>query len=186
MRTHSDQELVAQTRAGNREAFGVLVERYQDPLFRYVRYMGFGEADARDITQDAFVRAYRHLGRCGDPARFHGWLFKIVSNLCRTRGRKAGRRDFRNLESVTLVDPNPGPEEAAEASRARAVIREALDTLTPEAREAVVLFYLRGRSVREISELTGASLSAVKMRLKRGRASLKEHLQDHFREVGER
>lgn len=183
MRIHSDQELVAQTRAGNREAFGFLVERYQDQLFRYVRYMGFGEEDARDITQDAFVRAYRHLGRCGDPGKFHGWLFKIVSNLCRTSGRKAGRRNFRDLESVTLVDPHPGPDEATEASLSRTLIRKALGTLSPDQREAVVLFYMHGNSVREISELTGASLSAVKMRLKRGRKSLKEHLEDHFPEV---
>ena len=85
----SDGALVARTLAGERQAFGMLVTRHQDRMLAYARYMGFEDAQARDLVQDAFVRAYRHLRRCGDPERFSGWLFKILSNLCRTAGSKA-------------------------------------------------------------------------------------------------
>lgn len=186
MRTLPDEDLVARTRAGHREAFGYLVERYQDPLFRYARHMGFGEADARDITQEAFVRAFRHLGRCGDPTRFDGWVFRIAANLCRTFGKKLRRRDFEDVQGTNLLDANPGPHEAAERSSRRRRIREALDRLPAEQREAVVLFYLQGHRVREICDRTGASPSAVKMRLKRGREALKSQLAPLFDEVGER
>lgn len=176
MRSLSDSDLVARTRGGEREAFGYLVERYQDPMFRYVRHMGFGEADARDILQDAFVRAYRHLGRCGDPERFDGWLFKIVANLCRTEGRRAGRRARQRLDQTPLVDEAPGPQRLAEADSVRGRVRHALDALPSDQRQAVVLFYMEGHSVREIAALTGASTSAVKMRLLRAREELRVEL----------
>ena len=185
MRSLSDRELVERTRGGDRDAFGFLVDRYQDALFRYVLHMGFGEADARDILQNAFVRAFRHLGRCGDPDRFDGWLFKITANLCRTEGRKAGKRTMTPLESVTLETERPGPAEAAEAASARSRIREVLETLPEDQREAVVLFYMQGMGVSEVAEAVGASRSAVKMRLMRARESLKAELEPLRDEVME-
>lgn len=171
-----DEVLVERTRAGQREAFGGLVERYQDRLFRYVRHLGFGDEDAADIVQDAFVRAYRHLRRCGDPSRFGGWIFKITGNLCRTAGARARRREMLDVESVTLVDPGSGPGSELEASSDKHHIRASLDELPFEQREAVILFYMMEYSVREIAALTGASTSAVKMRLKRAREALRERL----------
>ncbi len=183
MRTLPDEALVARTRAGDREAFGHLVERYQDQTLRYVRYMGFREADAFDITQDAFVRAFRHLGRCGDPRRFGGWLFKIVSNLCRTAGRKQQTQRLQDLESASLVASDHNPQEISETSSTKERVRKAMDVLPPDQREALVLFYLRGHTLNEIVELTGASPSAIKMRLKRGRERLKAELDPLFHEV---
>jgi RNA polymerase sigma-70 factor (ECF subfamily) len=147
-------------------------------MLAYVRYMGFDEAEARDLAQEAFVRAFRHLRRCGDRERFAGWLFKIVSNLCRSAGARASRRSTEPLEALagSLASDGPTPEEQAEARWLKARIREALDRLQDDQREALVLMYLQGHSVQEIEELTGASASAVKMRLKRGREALKELL----------
>ena len=68
----SDGALVQRALAGDRQAFGLLVERHQDRMLAYVRYMGFDETEACDLAQDAFVRAFRHLRRCGDPDRFSG------------------------------------------------------------------------------------------------------------------
>lgn len=153
---------------------------------RYVRHMGFDQARARDILQDAFVRAYRHLGRCGDPDRFDGWLFRITANLCRTAGRRASRRSMTDLDSVTLQEEGPGPDERAERVSLRNRLKERLGRLPDDQREALVLFYLEERPVREIADFTGASESAIKMRLKRGRERLREELRFMDDEVNER
>jgi RNA polymerase sigma-70 factor, ECF subfamily len=182
-----DGAVVARVLAGHRQEFGTLVSRYQDKILAYVRYMGFEEADARDIAQDAFVRAFRHLRRCGEPDRFAGWLFRIAANLCRTAGKRGGKRVVESLEShrTTLASPEAGPLEVAEASWTRRRVREALDALPADQREALVLMYLMGYSVSEIVETTGASSSAVKMRLKRGREALRDELEPIFAETRE-
>jgi RNA polymerase sigma-70 factor (ECF subfamily) len=156
-------------------------------MIAYVRYMGFDEAEAHDLAQDAFVRAFRHLRRCGDPERFAGWLFKIVSNVCRTAGARSARRAAEPLDphAGALVANDPRPDEEAEAKWLRHQVRAALDGIAPDQREALVLMYLQGHSVREIEELTGASSSAIKMRLKRGREALKAQLGPLLSEVPE-
>lgn len=184
MRNASDEALVRRVLRGDDEAFGVLVDRYQDRMLAYVRHMGFAEPEAEDLVQDAFVRGYRHLKRCGDPARFAGWLFRIVSNLCKTAARKRSARVVvMDHDGIRHIPSDiPGPDDRAEARRVRETVMAALDTLPPDQREALVLMYLEGYSVAGIVELTGASPSAVKMRLKRGRDVLKDELAPFFRE----
>jgi RNA polymerase sigma-70 factor (ECF subfamily) len=183
----SDGALVARVLAGERQAFGVLVERHQDRMLAYVRYMGFDEADARDLAQEAFVRAFRHLRRCGDPDRFAGWLFRIVSNVCRSAGARAARRPTEPLDAVasSLAAGGPAPDEVVDAKWLRRRVSAALGRLPREQREALVLMYLQGCSVQEIEELTGASPSAIKMRLMRGREALKALLGPVLAEVPE-
>jgi RNA polymerase sigma-70 factor (ECF subfamily) len=183
----SDAELVGKVLAGETRAFGHLVDRYQDQMLAYARYMGFSEADSLDLVQDSMVRAFRHLGRCGDPTRFDGWLFKIVSNVCKTAGRKASRRRSEPLQPLGsfLRSEAARPDELAESSWMRERVRQALATVPHDQREALVLMYLEGLSVAEIHEVTGASPSAIKMRLKRGREALKGELEPLFTEVDE-
>ena len=183
----SDGTLVARVLAGERQTFGILVERHQDRMLAYARHMGFDEAEARDLAQEAFVRAFRHLRRCGDPERFAGWLFRIVSNVCRSAGARAARRVLEPLDAVagTLASSGPAPDAALEANWLRTSVRTALDRLQDDQREALVLMYIEGYSVQEIEELTGASTSAVKMRLKRGREALKVLLGPALSEVSE-
>lgn len=182
----SDAMVVSRVLSGDREAFGILVDRHQDRMIAYVRHMGFGPDDALDIVQDGFIRAYRHLRRCGDPERFGGWLFRIVGNLCRTAATRGKRRKAEPLEDhgPRLPSERPDPEERMEDTWTRERIREALQEVPVDQREALVLMYLEGYSVAEIEELTGASSSAVKMRLKRGRDALERVLAPLFAEVG--
>jgi RNA polymerase sigma-70 factor (ECF subfamily) len=182
-----DAAVVARVLAGSRQEFGTLVSRYQDRILAYIRYMGFNEADAHDLAQDAFVRAFRHLRRCGDPDRFAGWLFRITANVCRTAGSRRARREAEPLDAyrAALATDEPGPHEQAEASWTKERVRAALDALPDDQREALVLMYLMDYSVAEIEEVTGASASAVKMRLKRGRDSLRDQLEAMFVEAHE-
>jgi RNA polymerase sigma-70 factor (ECF subfamily) len=184
MEPHPDRELVRQTLAGHDQAFGMLVDRYQDSLYRYVLHMGFAEADARDILQDAFIRAYRHLDRCGDPDRFGGWIFTITANLCRTQGKKVSKRTLSSLDDVSIPDEHPTPEQDAEQASLRDHVRSALSHLPDDQRQAVVEFYLHDLGVREIAAHMDASPSAVKMKLLRARAALRAELAPLHDEVG--
>jgi len=170
----TDATIVEQVLAGERMAFGLLVDRYQDRMFRYARHMGCDADQAGDAVQDSMVRAFRHLARCGDPDRFAGWLFRIVSNTCKSHLRRAGRNRPQPLDDFAATVPSEatGPDEALEAAEVRGRVRRALLELPHDQREALVLRYLEGRSVGEIEDITGLSTSAVKMRLKRGRDSL--------------
>ena len=182
----SDAAIVARVLSGQTDAFGVLVTRYQDSLLAYVRHMGFDDAAAHDVVQDGFVRAFRHLRRCGDPERFDGWLFRIVSNQCRTVATKRARRRVEALDAhaARLEADGPDPEALTEASQLRDRVSSALGALPLDQREAIVLMYLHGYSVKDIAERTEASVSAVKMRLKRGRDALKGELEPFFAEEG--
>src|SRR6267143_1588395 len=87
-----DAELVRRIRAGDIGAYGALVARYRDRLGRYAVHMIGDREDAEEALQDSFVRAYRSLERCNDPARFGAWLYGILVNRCRTTGARAARR----------------------------------------------------------------------------------------------
>lgn len=182
MTDSSDADVVERVLEGDRDAFGVLVDRYQDRLLAYVVYMGFGIAEAHDVVQDGFIRAFRHLRRCGDPERFEGWLFRIVANLCRTAGKRRTTRATEPLHALgsVLEADDPGPEERLETNLVRTRVRRALDAMPDDQREALVLMYLQGHSVQEIAERTDVSVSAVKMRLKRGRDALRQELAAYF------
>ena len=184
----SDAVLVGKVLAGDTHVFGRLVERYQDQMLAYVIYMGFSEPEALDVVQESLVRAFRHLERCGDPERFDGWLFKIVSNVSKTHATRAAKRRTEPLESygASMEATEARPDEEAEASWTREQVRRALDSVPHDQREALVLMYLQDLSVSEICEATGASASAVKMRLKRGREALRRELEPLFEEVVER
>lgn len=174
----SDADVVAQVLAGDREAFSLLVDRYQDEFTAYARRMTGSVDDAADIVQDSFVRAYSSLARCRDPAKFKGWLFRIVTNQCKTHLSKRSRRKTWPMSSVKpLAVPAEGtPQDEAEARDMRRKLHEALRALTDEQREALILKYLHGLSLDEIAELLSATVPAVKMRLKRGREALRAQL----------
>ncbi len=134
--------------------------------------------DAADIIQESLIRAYRSLKRCKDPHRFKGWLFRIVSNQCKTY---LARRKRRRTDPMETIDSDiPAVEEAdaeVEAAERRRVIEEALQQLPVDQREALVMRYVYGLSLSEMTEALDASVSAVKMRLQRGRGALRAQLE---------
>ena len=92
-----DENFVSQTLAGDRDAFGVLVHKYQDMVYTYAFQKVRNEADSQDITQEVFLRAYRHLYQLRHPHRFRSWLYTIMSNECNrwlTRVTKKRQREI--------------------------------------------------------------------------------------------
>ena len=175
-----DAALVRSVLAGDVEAYAVLVARHRDRLGRYARHMLGNREDAEEALQDAFVRAYRSLGRCEDPARFEAWLFRILVNRCRTAAGRRGRR-----ERIFLPErdwPGGGTEEhPAERLAWRDEIARALALLDADQREAFLLKYVEELSYEEMEVLTGAGVSALKMRVKRARERLRGLLREAHR-----
>jgi len=173
----TDAQAVALVLAGDADAFAILLRRYRDAYTRFaVRMLGSRE-DADDALQAAFVRAYRNLARCDDPARFGAWLYAIVINECRTLGARRGRRELRMVRDEAALEGTPASDRPAEDGALRAEIQRALDRLDPDQREAFVLKHVEELSYDEMAELTGVGVSALKMRVKRACDRLRELLE---------
>lgn len=176
----SDAELVRRVRAGETAAYGVLVARYRDRLARYAVHMIGDREDAEEALQDAFVRGYRSLARCDDPARFGAWLYGILVNRCRTTGARAARRRRLFVRDDAALNGHRAPAAADAAERAAVgdAVERALGRLSAEYREAFLLKHVEELEYEEIAALTGAGVSALKMRVKRAREQLQAFLRE--------
>lgn len=172
---HSDGELVVRARGGDLDAFAALIARYRDRFVRYAKHMLGTREDAEEAVQDAFVRAFRALEQC-DPDRFGAWTYRILVNRCRTSARRrrwwSGRvAELDHANEVGVPHPAANDEHREEIDRA-------LTRLSSDQREAFLLKYVDEMSYEEISSVTGASVSALKMRVKRACERLRESLGD--------
>jgi RNA polymerase sigma-70 factor, ECF subfamily len=162
----SDAEIVDRVRAGDTAAFAMLVARYRDRLGRYAVHMLGDREDAEEAVQDAFVRAHRSLARCDDGARFGAWLFGILVNRCRTAGRRSARRQRTFVRDPITLERAASPD-AHDRVEWDDTVRWALERLAPTVREAFLLKHVEDLEYEEMSRLTGAGVSALKMRVKR-------------------
>src|SRR5690348_4856358 len=167
----SDAAVVRRVQSGDTGAYAELVARYRDRLGRYALHMLGNREDAEEVLQDAFVRAYRSLARCDDPERFGAWLYGILVNRCRTAGARAARRARRFIDSPGALASAqlPGPDGQTEWED---MVRWALARLPPESREAFLLKHVEELEYEDMARLTGAGVSALKMRVKRAREQL--------------
>lgn len=179
----SEQLWLERARAGDQAAFGRLVEVYQNPIYNLC-YRMLGEAgEAEDAAQEAFLRAYSRLGSYHPARPFKTWLFSIASHHCINRLRKR-RLVWLSLDEPlppndmpALAEQAPGPEERAIRGEQTDAIQRLLARLSPDDRAVIVMRYWYDMSYEEISETTGATVSAVKSRLHRARVALGEMLQ---------
>jgi RNA polymerase sigma-70 factor (ECF subfamily) len=175
----TDAAIVARIMGGDVDAYALLVTRYRPRLSRYAMRMLGNREDAQEALQDAFVRAYRAIGRCDDPERFGSWLFSILVNRCRTTGARTTRRSrtFVSDEVSARAAAQPHP---AEQAAWREEIDRALAQLDSDQREAFLLKHVEGLSYEEMAEITGAGVSALKMRVKRACDRLRGLLQEAY------
>lgn len=174
----SDGDIVRRVLAGDGEAYALLVARYRPRLARYAVHMLGEREEAEEALQDAFVRAWRGLGRCRHPDRFDAWLFRILANRCRTRGGRRRRYQatfVRQEHATTSAEVEPAAVHAAEWSD---VVHRALSALDSDQREAFLLKYVDELSYDEMETLTGVGVSALKMRVKRAADRLRTLLQE--------
>lgn len=184
----SDVELVPAVLAGDRGRFAVIVERYQRDIYNLAYRSTHNRQDAEDITQEAFLRAFRSLATYDATRSLRTWLYAVAVNICRDWARRRGSRP----ETVELLESDATAEPAAASAQPQHIVteretREAIEravmALPPDYRLPVVLFYMRGVSQAEIAEVMGVPLSVVKNRLYRARRRLKSTLGDALGEA---
>jgi RNA polymerase sigma-70 factor (ECF subfamily) len=178
----SDQDmaaLVERAADGEREAFDELVRlTHRDAFGLAIRLTG-NEEDARDVMQDAYLRAYRSIGRFRGDARFSTWLYRIVANTASTHLSRRGRHRHEELvDDAVVVDQHPDhdPVAAAETADLRDQLDDAILNLPPRLRSVVVLRDIYDLPHEAIAEELGISVSAAKVRLHRARRRLREQV----------
>jgi RNA polymerase sigma-70 factor (ECF subfamily) len=174
--TRSDGQLVAAVVGGDVDSYAPLVHRYRDRYIRFAVRMVGSPDEAEDVLQSAFVRAYRGLARCAEPDRFATWLYRIVVNECRTYVTRRARRERRFVYDESRLELTPSGD-SADAESWREEIGRALEQLPVDQREAFVLKHVEDMSYDQMEEITGASTSALKMRVKRACERLRELLE---------
>ena len=174
----SDGDVLARVRNGDTEAFGVLVQRYYSRCLRYALHMVGDPELAQDLVQETMVRAYSALATYRHEDRFDRWLLAILANRARTAAARRGRDDLRLVhvrpESATALQLHTTNGHGDPLLRAR--LDDAMRALSPTLREAILLRFVEGLSHDEIAEMTGVGPSAIRMRVKRAREQLREHL----------
>jgi len=190
------EDLVERAKAGDRPAFGQLVEVYQDKIYGYVSRMLGDPDEAEDVAQETFVRAYRSLPHFRGAASFHTWLYRIASNLAidvARRNRRQSTGDFsldEPLESEEgdyereIADESGSPEQLTQRREMQELVRQAVAELPEKLRAVVVLYELQGESYEDIAEILGCPLGTVKSRLFNARSQLKDML-EQLVDVGE-
>jgi RNA polymerase sigma factor (sigma-70 family) len=174
----SDAELIERAREGEVMAYESLVRRYQDAAVR-TAYLIAPDGDAEDAVQEAFVKAYRALGRFRAGSPFRPWLLRIVANEARNRRRSAGRRAglaLRAAEDRRPGDAAPSPESAVLGREQRAWLIAALNALSDGDREIIASRHILDLSEAETAEVLGLPRGTVKSRLSRALARLRTQL----------
>jgi RNA polymerase sigma-70 factor (ECF subfamily) len=181
--TPTDEELVVAFQSGDIPAFDQLVRRW-DRKIQGVIYRIVGNHDeARDLSQEAFLKAYRALGAFKQEARFSSWLYQIAINATRDRLRRRRRRNDLSLDDVeeraeaVLRDAGPSALDLIESNDLSRVVAAAMAALPEEQREVVILKEYEGLTFPEIAETLDVPLSTVKTRLYRGLGQLRVRLE---------
>jgi RNA polymerase sigma-70 factor (ECF subfamily) len=170
-----DRALVVAARAGSRDAFDVLVDRYRAPVVRLAYRLTRDADEAKDIAQDAFFRAYRRLADFHPDRPFARWLFVIARNASLDALRRRRRAAALGSEGEPLQEP--GPEEIALRNEEAERVRQALESLPDRYRLVLELYYVSGLRYREIAEALGIPIGTVKTFLSRAKRQLRAELE---------
>ena len=176
----SDQELIAKVRGGEGAAFEKLMRRYNQRIFRAARSILRDEAEAEDVVQETFVRAFHHLDDFEEGSSVGTWLTRIAVNEALSRLRRSQRFDVLESEmnqqeggSQLVESKQPGPEDQASSRELQSLLRAAIDSLSQELRTVFVLREIEGLSTLETSEALQLSPEAVRVRFHRARHALR-------------
>lgn len=181
----SDRDLVDRARGGDSEAFGVLVRRHQKRIYRLALHLVRTGAEAEDVTQETFVRAYQALDRFDGRSEAFTWLYRICVNLSlnHLRSRKSQRVstpvDDARIESFLREDrPSHGrdPAAAAQDRQLAVALAEGIDALSETLRTTLVLVCIEGMGHEEASKVLGCPEGTVAWRVHEARRKLREHL----------
>jgi RNA polymerase sigma-70 factor, ECF subfamily len=172
-----EADIIRRCLGGEADSYSILVDRYKIMVYNLAyRMLGDGDA-AKDIAQESFIAAYGGLTTYKQDAKFSSWLYSIVMNKCRDYLRQA--KENIPLDDISEIRPGSdiSPEQAAAAHQNSDMLQQALDALSAEYREVLVLKHIEELDYQEISAITGASVAALKVRAYRGREMLRTILE---------
>jgi len=182
-------------RKEERRDFDELVARHHRQAYNIAYRMTGNRTDAEDLTQEAFIRAYRFFGQYRREMPFENWLYRIMSNVFIDTLRKRPKARIRSLDEpistsegdapFEVADERAGPEETVLTKDLDSRVQQALETLPDDFRLAVVYCDIEGLSYEEIADAMGTSIGTVRSRIHRGRRLLREKLKAHKDLVGE-
>lgn len=189
MSERTDEQLMSQFQQGDESAYSLLVRRYKDELTNFaLRFLGDWD-EAEDVVQETFVRVFRKKHAYRGVAKFSTWVYTIASNLAKSRLRRIAIRRFVRLggrgeegPEFDLPDDDANTDGAAEQAMHEQRIQEALGRLPAKFRQVVVLRDIQDLSYDEIVGITGEAMGTVKSRINRGRALMRDMLQDLIRD----
>ena len=187
-----DLELVHASKNGDVAAFEQLVKRYDRKLFRIAQHVTHNREDSEDVVQEAFLKAFQHLGEFRESSAFSTWLIRITLNQSLMKLRKQRRaikevsleegfQAGEDMLPMEIADWAPNPEQLYRTSELRDILIKELRELRPILRTVFVLRDIEGFSIAQTAEALNLSYSAVKARLWRGRLELRERLTKYFR-----
>ena len=186
----SDSIAVERTLAGERDAYGVLVERYSRKLYRLAYRMTGNCHDAEEVVQEAFLRAYQKLHQFAGNSNFGTWVYRIAANYAIDRLRQRKIEESRQATPsrpmedglevdplATLEDASASPERLASSAQLAAKMKAALDTLTPAERTAIVMRHWEGSAIEEIAAVLKSNSNATKNTVFRAVSKLRRALE---------
>lgn len=183
---HTDGALVRRVQAGKQSAYRTLVERYERMVFSITNRYGTTAADAEDLAQEVFVKAFRQIDRLRQPDRFSSWLYGIALNHCRDYAKNIRRqtRPFSDTEQEAhrVTGATPAQDEQLEADEQSARLWDALAELSPTYATPFLLKYRDGLSYKAMSARMDVSVSALKVRVHRARKKLQALLDAEMNE----
>lgn len=179
-----EKQLIQQAAAGDAAAFEALVLRYQTQVYSLAYRMVGNEADAQDLAQEAFVRAWRALDSFQFSSQFSTWLYRLTSNICIDFLRSQKKRKHISLtvlqddeqQQWDMPDHRPLPEEQMIVAQEREALAKAIAALDPEYRQVLILRIVNDCSYQQISQIMGIREGTVKSRLSRAREQLRKKL----------
>lgn len=184
-----DDKLIEECLAGQTEAFGRLVVRYQDRLYHSLVHVLGSRDDALDIAQEAFVHAFQKLDTFQGRSAFYSWLFRIAMNAAISRKRKERRTTgsidaARQNAGIEPVDEHSAaqPTHALDVSEQQEMVRRALARLPEDYRQVLVLKEMEGLKYEEIAEIVDCPIGTVRSRIHRARQELRQMLESLLRE----
>lgn len=193
----SDAELMARMQAGDRSAFGLLVDRYKDSMVNYLTRMTDSRAQAEEMAQETFLRLYLHRERYSEQGKLGAFLYRIATNLCRSEHRRQRRQRLLRLGFLSSANGSAGgsnghaavtsvtPQSELLAQEAQDLLRRAITQLPLRFRVPLVLHEIEGLSYQEVAQVTGCRENTVKSRISRGRSQLRRRLEPYVNGAGE-
>jgi len=179
-----ESRLVREAQRGGVEAFSKLVEKYKRRAYFAALGLVRNHHDALDLSQEAFARAYRAMRRFDTTRPFYPWLYRIVRNLCLNHLKRRSRQQEVSMEIIepcggeSLADSRAGPAELAVRNELRERLWRAMENLTPEHREILVLRHFQEMSYAEIAETLECPPGTVMSRLHAARRNLRDRLDE--------